>query len=85
MKKIFVGNLAWAVTDCDLKSLFSTYGDVNACLVIRDHVTGQSRGFGFVEMRGQHAAEAIAELDGHDFRSRSLEVSAAKLNPSAAA
>ena len=78
MKKVFVGNLEWAVTDADLGSLFSKYGDVNASLVIRDHVTGQSRGFGFVEMERSSADLAVNGLDGSDFRGRSLDVSLAK-------
>ena len=78
MKKILVDGLAWSTTDDELAGLFSDYGDVAAALVIRDHVTGQSRGYGFVEMDQASAELAIAALDGQEFNARRLIVALAK-------
>ena len=49
MKKLYVGNLAWGVTDDDLQQLFAEYGSVSSAVVISDRETGRSRGFGFVD------------------------------------
>ena len=74
MRKILVDGLGWSTTDDELKSLFSTHGNVAAALVIRDHVTGQSRGYGFVEMERSCAEQAVEALDGHELNSRPLAV-----------
>lgn len=78
MKKIYVGNLPWSTTEADLRDLFSRYGDVHSAAVITDRETGRSRGFGFVELDGNDADNAIAELDGRDFGGRSLRVNEAR-------
>jgi cold-inducible RNA-binding protein len=72
LKKIFVGNLSWGVTDKALEELFSPYGEVKSVAIITDRETGRSRGFGFVEMEG--ADKAIHELNGKEFQGRSLKV-----------
>lgn len=77
MKKIYVGNLPWATGDEELAELFSAHGEVISARVITDRETGRSRGFGFVEMEDFAAQDAIAELNGRDFRSRPLRVSEA--------
>ncbi|KAJ3415768.1 hypothetical protein HDV05_004232 [Chytridiales sp. JEL 0842] len=77
-KSIFVGNLAWSVKDNDLGNLFSQYGDVKAVRVLTDRETGRSRGFGFVEMEEDVAAEAIAQLNGTDLKGREIRVNAAE-------
>ena len=64
MKKLYVGNLAWAVTDEDLQSLFSEYGSVASAAVITDRETGRSRGFGFVELTYEEYSK------WHDMESR---------------
>jgi cold-inducible RNA-binding protein len=76
---IYVGNLPFDATDSDLRSLFSEYGTVNSASVITDRETGRSRGFGFVELADTAmAADAIRDLDGHDWRSRALKVNEAR-------
>ena len=77
MKKLYVGNLAWAVTDEDLQSLFSEHGSVASAVVITDRETGRSRGFGFVEMDDGGDA-AIEALNGQDFKGRPLRVNEAQ-------
>ena len=57
MKKLYVGNLAWAVTDEDLQSLFSDHGGVASASVITDRETGRSRGFGFCLLYTSDAAD----------------------------
>ena len=62
---IYVSNLSFAVVDEDLKSYFAEYGEVTSAKVIMDKYTNRSKGFGFVEMSDDAAAQkAIAELDG---------------------
>lgn len=59
MKKLYVGNLPWSVTDSELESFFSGLGEVISARVITDRDTGRSRGFGFVEMDDAGAGKAI--------------------------
>ncbi|HEX6848610.1 MAG TPA: RNA-binding protein [Chitinophagaceae bacterium] len=76
---IYVSNLSFNVQDEDLKSYFADYGDVTSAKVINDKETGRSRGFGFVEMSDEAAAQkAIAELDGATVDGRAIKVSVAK-------
>jgi RNA recognition motif-containing protein len=78
-KKLYVGNLAYSVTDQDLKDLFSQSGAVESVAVISDKFSGQSKGFGFVEMADAGgAAAAIQALDGTEFKGRNLKVNEAK-------
>lgn len=77
MKKLYVGNLPWSVTDSELESLFSGVGEVISARVITDRDTGRSRGFGFVEMDDAGAGKAIAELNGKDMGGRPLRVNEA--------
>ena len=78
-KNLYVGNLAYAVTDQDLKDLFSQSGTVESVAVISDKFSGQSKGFGFVEMNDdKQAAQAISTLDGTEFMGRNLKVNEAK-------
>ena len=77
MKKLYVGNLAWAVTDEDLQSLFSEYGSVASAAVITDRETGRSRGFGFVELESG-GPEAIEAMNDSDLEGRKLNVNEAK-------
>ena len=77
MKKLYVGNLAWGVTDDDLQGLFSEHGAVASAVVITDRETGRSRGFGFVEME-DGADNAIEALNGQDFQGRPLRVNEAQ-------
>ena len=69
-KKLYVGNLAYGLTDADLQRLFESHGTVQSAQVIMDRDTGRSKGFGFVEMgtdaEAQAAIQALAgkEVDG---------------------
>lgn len=77
MKKLYVGNLAWGVSDDDLQNLFSEYGSVASAVVITDRETGRSRGFGFVELE-DGAEQAIEALNGQDLQGRPLRVNEAQ-------
>src|SRR6516225_8341406 len=78
-KNIYVGNLAWAVTNEDLLELFGQHGKVVSAQVISDRETGRSRGFGFVEMENDQEAEnAIQALNGFQHNNRPLTVNVAK-------
>src|SRR5579872_5920698 len=78
-KNIYVGNLAWGVTNEDLLELFGQYGKVVRAQVITDRETGRSRGFGFVEMENDgEAQKAIEALNGFDHNGRPLTVNEAR-------
>ncbi len=76
-KKIFVGNLPWSVGDDALAEIFGQHGEVLSARVITDRETGRSRGFGFVEMDGAAAEEAMRALDGAEVDGRALRVNEA--------
>ena len=77
--KIFVGGLPFRVDDSSLKEAFQEYGEVSSAKVITDKFTGDSRGFGFVEMPSDDSAnKAIAELDKSKWDNRNINVSLAK-------
>lgn len=77
--KLFVGKLSYNTTDQSLRALFEQYGVVVSAQVIMDRGTNQSKGFAFVEMEDDAAAQAaIRALDGHDFEGRSIAVNVAK-------
>ncbi len=78
-KKLYVGNLSYDVSSSDLETLLSAHGTVLSAEVITDRSTGQSKGFGFVEMDSDADAQAaIAALDGQPHGSRTLTVNEAK-------
>ena len=77
--KLYVGGLPYSVTEGSLRELFSAHGTVESANVISDKFTGQSRGFGFVEMSSNSEAQsAIQTLNGTQFEGRSLTVNEAK-------
>ena len=77
--KLYVGGLPYSVTEGRLQELFSAHGTVDSANVISDKMTGQSRGFGFVEMSSSSEAQsAIQSLNGTQFEGRSLTVNEAK-------
>ncbi len=79
MKKLFVGNLQYTATDQDLTAIFAPYGTVLSAIIINDKYSGRSKGFGFVEIEDDAAADkAIAELNGSQNGGRSLVVSVAR-------
>ena len=76
---IYIGNLAREVTEDELRALFEPFGEVTRVVIIKDRYSGESRGFGFVEMPSRAAAEkAMKELDGKEFRGRNLRVNEAR-------
>ncbi len=78
-RRLYVGNLAWAVSDQDLRELFSEVGKVDSSQVIVDRETNRSRGFGFVEMATDEAAEAaIKKFNGRDLKGRAIRVNEAQ-------
>ncbi|MEE8241083.1 MAG: RNA-binding protein [Nitrospirales bacterium] len=77
--KLYVGSLPYSTTDAQLSELFAQYGSVASAKVITDKFTGQSRGFGFVEMAtSEEAQRAIDGLNGTPLESRTLIVNEAK-------
>jgi RNA recognition motif-containing protein len=76
---LYVGNLSYSTTEAELTNLFSTYGQVESAKIITDRYSGQSKGFGFVEMTNRTDGEkAIAELNGKDVSGRQMKVNEAK-------
>jgi RNA recognition motif-containing protein len=76
---IYVSNLSFNVQDEDLREFFTPYGEVTSAKVINDKMTGQSRGFGFVEMSDDEASrKAIAELNEATVEGRTIKVMEAK-------
>jgi cold-inducible RNA-binding protein len=78
-RRLYVGNLAWTVTDQDLQDVFSEAGPVDSSQVIMDRATNRSRGFGFVEMATDEAADtAIQKLNGREIKGRPIRVNEAQ-------
>ncbi len=76
---IYVGNLPYSVRDDELSNLFSEFGAVKSANVIMDRSSGQSKGFGFVEMDdGSEAEKAIQSLNGREVNGRELRVNEAR-------
>ena len=79
MVNIYVGNLPFGFGEEEVRQLFSEFGEIQRVSLITDRATGQSRGFGFVEMGDDSQAQAaIAALDGRDVDGRKLTVNVAK-------
>jgi RNA recognition motif-containing protein len=78
-KKLFVGSIPFQATEEDLSKFFATIGDVESAKIITDAHTGQSKGFGFVEMAFEEDAQkAIADLNGSAFMERTIVVNEAR-------
>ncbi len=78
-RKLYVGNLGYGVSTSDLETMFAAHGTVDTAQVIEDRSTGQSKGFGFVEMGSDAEAQtAISALNGQDHDGRALTVNEAK-------
>ena len=76
---IYVGNLSHETTDDDLRQAFEAFGQVESATVIKDRFSGESRGFGFVEMPSKTEAEtAITEMNGKDLKGRAVSVNEAR-------
>ena len=77
--KLYVGNLPYSATEDSLKELFSQAGEVTSVTLIKDRDTGQSKGFGFIEMKNQEAMEAaIKQFNEYKLDERALKVNIAK-------
>ena len=77
--RLYVGNLAYSVSNSDLEELFSTMGQVQSVAVIVDKFSGQSKGFGFVEMtNAEDASKAIEQLNDTELKGRNIKVNEAK-------
>jgi len=77
--RLFVGSLAYSVTDDELQAFFEAAGTVSSAKVIMDHESNRSKGFGFVEMGSDDEAKAaIEQLDGKELNGRAVAVNEAK-------
>ena len=80
--RLYVGNLSYDTTNTELEELFSQAGEVAQCDVVIDRMSGQSKGFAFVEMGSQESADkAIEEFNGKDFQGREIKVNEAQPKP----
>ncbi|MCH7732444.1 MAG: RNA-binding protein [Candidatus Marinimicrobia bacterium] len=76
---IYVGNLSIETTEDDLREAFEKFGNVESATIIKDRYSGESRGFGFVEMPTKAEAQsAITELNGKELKDRALNVNEAR-------
>jgi RNA recognition motif-containing protein len=81
-KKIYVGNLSYHSTEDSLRNAFAQFGDVVSANIVMDRYTGSSKGFGFVEMGSDQAANAaIAGMNGQELDGRQLRVNEANDKP----
>lgn len=79
MKSIYVGNLSFDATEEQLRALFGEHGAIGRVAIVKDRFSGESRGFGFVDMENDgEAMAAIEALNGHDLGGRALKVNEAK-------
>jgi len=77
--KCYVGNLAFSVTEKELREAFSPYGELTEVTVIMDRFSGRSKGFGFITFANDENAEkAISEMNGKEVQGRAIKVSVAK-------
>jgi RNA recognition motif-containing protein len=77
--KLYVGGLAYSVNEQELEALFAEHGTVTSVAIIKDRDSGQSKGFGFVEMADiKEGQNAIKELNGKDFSGRAIMVNQAR-------
>ncbi len=78
-KRIYVGGLPFSTTEAEMNALFATHGAVTSAKLITDRESGQSRGFGFVEMANDaEAVAAMEKLNGTDFGGRKLTINEAR-------
>jgi len=78
-KKLYIGNLSYEITDDELHQVFSQCGQVLSAKVVKDRDSGQSKGFGFVEMpNDDEATHAVDRMNGFDLKGRALVVDMAR-------
>lgn len=79
---IYVGNLSWSMTDSDLNDLFIQFGTVSSAKILKDKMSGRSKGFGFVEMENdEEAKSAIANLNETEIQGRKIVVNESQPRP----
>ena len=79
---LYIGNLSYRVTEDQLREAFEQYGAVSTCTIVKDKVTGQSKGFGFLDMPdGMEAEAAITGWNGRDLLGRRINVNEARPRP----
>lgn len=79
---IYAGNLSWELNEDELRESFEAYGEVSSVNILKDRMTGRSRGFGFVEMPNQDEAQAaITAMNGKELKGRAIKVSEARPRP----
>ena len=84
--KIYVGNLSYNVTEEELRQALESFGPVNSASIIKDKTTGQSKGFGFVEMAAEADGKAAIEgLNGKELKGRAIVVNEARPRPEGSA
>jgi RNA recognition motif-containing protein len=77
--KVYVGNLAFSVTDKELKEAFSTYGEITEVTIIIDKFSGRSKGFGFITFADDASAnKAVSEMNDKELQGRAMKVNIAK-------
>lgn len=77
--KLYVGGLAYSVTEQELETVFAEFGKVSSSAVIKDRDSGQSKGFGFIEMENNEEAKAaMSALNGKEISGRSITVNEAR-------
>ncbi|MBN2298515.1 MAG: RNA-binding protein [Deltaproteobacteria bacterium] len=80
--KIYVGNLSYEVTEDDLRMAFEQFGQTESVAIIKDKFSGQSKGFGFVEMASKSEGQAAIEgMNGKELKGRALNVNEARPRP----
>ena len=79
---IYVGNLSYDVSEEDLRQAFVAFGQVSSATIIKDKYSGQSKGFGFVEMpSAEEARSAVSQMNGKELKGRALNVNEARPRP----
>jgi len=78
-KKLYVGNLKFDMTDQELEEAFAPYGEVASATIIKDRISGRSKGFGFVEFVNDEDADAAREaLNGKELKGRTVRIDNAR-------
>ncbi len=78
VKTLYVGNLPWAATEEEIKTIFSDHGNVLDCRIITERATGRSKGYGFVEVQEEDVDKMVSALDGYEIDGRKIVVNEAK-------
>jgi len=77
-KTLYVGNIPWSTKEEDLQQFFSQFGEIEECRIITERSTGRSRGYGFVEVNDEQAAEIVEKANGEELEGRKIVVNEAK-------